>query len=128
MAMNIKKISWTYVHKHAHTSWFHVRAGFFSRMHMFTPHARMFMHIFSWKFVAILWACVSNFITIRVLVRRWPIIILKLYFVRYLSLKEYKRIQAIWWENEPRRGPAFNMIWGHSANRDVLPGWFQPYG
>ena len=39
-------------------------------------------------------------------------------------MKEYKRIQAIWWKNDPRRSSALNRIWWHSANRDIFPGWF----
>ena len=50
-----------------------------------------------------------------------------IFSARYLSLKERKRIRAILWKNEPRRTSALHMIWWHSANRDVLPGWFQPY-
>ena len=51
-----------------------------------------------------------------------------IFSARYLSLKERKRIRAFFWKNEPRRTSALHMIWWHSANRDVLPGWFQPYG
>ena len=50
-----------------------------------------------------------------------------LFFVCYLSLKGHKRIDAILRKNEPRRRSPLNMIWWHSANRDVLPWWFQPY-
>ena len=50
-----------------------------------------------------------------------------IFSARYLSLKERKRICAFLWKNEPRRTSALHMIWWHSANRDVLPGSFQPY-
>ena len=50
-----------------------------------------------------------------------------IFLARYLSLKERKRIRAFLWKNEPRRTSALHMIWWHSANRDVLPGRFQPY-
>ena len=50
-----------------------------------------------------------------------------IFSARYLSLKERKRIRAFLWKNEPRRTSALHMIWWHSANRDVLPGRFQPY-
>ena len=50
-----------------------------------------------------------------------------IFSARYLSLKERKRIHAFLWKNEPRRTSALHMIWWHSANRDVLPGRFQPY-
>ena len=50
-----------------------------------------------------------------------------IFSARYLSLKERKRIRAILWKNEPRRTFDLHMIWWHSANRDVLPGRFQPY-
>ena len=46
----------------------------------------------------------------------------------YLSLKERIRIRAFLWKNEPRRTSTLYIIWWHSANMDVLPGRFQPYG
>ena len=47
-----------------------------------------------------------------------------IFLVRYLTLKERKRIRAFLWKNEPRRMSDLHMIWWHSANRDVFPGRF----
>ena len=38
-----------------------------------------------------------------------------------------KRIRAFSWKNESRRTSTFNRIWWRPANRDLLPGRFQPY-
>ena len=50
-----------------------------------------------------------------------------IFSVRSPSLERRKRTRAFSSKNEPRRSSTVNMIWWHSASRDVPPGWFQPY-
>ena len=53
--------------------------------------------------------------------------IFQVHSARYLLLERCKRTRAIPWKIETGRSSRVSMVWWHSANRDVLPGWFQPY-
>ena len=50
-----------------------------------------------------------------------------IFSVRSPSLERRKRTRAFLSKNEPGRSSTVNMIWWHSASRDVPPEWFQPY-